>query len=798
MNIKRTWLSKESTVDEDFISLCSFDRVFAVLLKNRGVDTKEKILAFLNPLKQKLIRPDAFSDMNKAAERIKKAIDTGEIITVYGDFDADGISSASILYLTLKKIGAQVNYYLPDRANESHGLNTKALVNIISKSKSKLIITVDCGISNVQEIKFAKGFKVDVIITDHHEAPEILPEAFAILNPKAPDSLEQNLSSQDLKSLTSLAGVGVAFKLCCKLLEMYNYQDFVHEILPLVAVGTVGDVVELLDENRSLVAMGLELIKNGKHKGIQKILDSMAIEDKSVITAENIAFGVVPRINAAGRLDSPLKALTVLISSDEKEIDENIKTLNSLNVLRQQLCDETFLQAVSMYESKKTSHKKSIVLLNENWNVGIIGIVASKLAETYNKPVFLMTRDAKENNIIRCSCRSIDKINIFELLSLFKDLFIAFGGHKMAAGFSFDENKTKFEEFKTLLNNAIDENTRNIDFSQVNVFADMIVTPDEITEKTIDNINKMQPFGAGNEAPTFIMQNLVLKQYKMMGQANNHLKILAEKDGVVIECVKWNMPNFHLNTESNFDILFFPQINEFNGNKKIQYLLSDIHSEAFENCGKKSDIRILDHRSKQDILNQVLDFVNSTKKKTCIYVENPKIKKQIESNNKVIQCCFGTDNIPSNYEQLMFFDSPSNKEDFINIVKTTGADIVHLMNFGIDSLTADNLVLILSGMLKYSLNNLNGKLNIEKMAKSSGTDVDIVINTILMFNEVNMVDAEQISENEYRISSLNPVEISKIKNSSLYSVIEDEISEINNFKNFYLNAKVEDIKELLL
>ena len=193
MNIKRTWLSKESTVDEDFISLCSFDRVFDVLLKNRGVDTKEKILAFLNPLKQKLIRPDAFSDMNKAAERIKKAIDTGEIITVYGDFDADGISSASILYLTLKKIGAQVNYYLPDRANESHGLNTKALVNIISKSKSKLIITVDCGISNVQEIKFAKGFKVDVIITDHHEAPEILPEAFAILNPKAPDSLEDNI-----------------------------------------------------------------------------------------------------------------------------------------------------------------------------------------------------------------------------------------------------------------------------------------------------------------------------------------------------------------------------------------------------------------------------------------------------------------------------------------------------------------------------------------------------------------------------------------------------------------------------
>ena len=798
MSIKKTWLSKESIVDEDFLSSCSFDKVFAVLLKNRGIDTKEKIDAFLNPLKQKLISPDAFLFMNKAVERIKKAIDSDEVITVYGDFDADGVSSASILYLTLKKIGAQVTYYLPDRANESHGLNTKALVNIISKRKSKLIITVDCGISNVQEVKFSNGFKVDVIITDHHETPEILPEAFAILNPKAPDSLEPNLSSQELKSLTSLAGVGVAFKLCCKLLEMYNCEDFVHEILPLVAVGTVGDVVDLIGENRTLVAMGLELIKNGRHKGIQKILDSMLIDDRNIITSETIAFGIVPRINAAGRLDSPLTALNVFISSDEKEIDENIKTLNSLNILRQQLCDETFLQAVSMYESNKFSHKKSIVLFNVDWNVGIIGIVASKLAENYNKPVFLMTRDTKENNIIRCSCRSIEKINIFNLLSQINDLFVGFGGHKMAAGFSFDENKIKFDEFKTILNKVIEENTKNIDFSQVNIYADMIVTPDEITEKTIDNINKMQPFGAGNEAPTFIMNNLVLKQYKMMGQANNHLKIFAEKDGVEIECVKWNMPNFHLNSESNLDILFSPQINEFNGNKKIQYVLSDIHSDALENIDKKSDIKILDHRSKQDILNQVLDFVNSTKKKTCIYVENPKIKKQIESSDKAVQYSFGTDNIPSDYEQLMFFDSPSNKEDFINIVKTTRADIIHLMNFGIDSLTPDKLVLMLSGMLKYSLNNLNGNLDIEKMAKSSGVDVDTVINTLSMFNEVNMIDANQISEKEYKINSLSPVEISKIKHSSLYPLIEDEISEINNFKNFYLNAKVEDIKELLL
>ena len=322
MKVKKTWVSKEAVVSKEFIDMCSSDRVLAVLLKNRGIDTKEKIDAFLNPLKRKLISPDVFLDMTKAVERIKNAIDIQENIIVYGDFDADGITSTAILYLTLQKIGAKVDYYLPDRATESHGLNTKALVNLIAKRKSKLIITVDCGISNCQEVKFAKGFNADVIITDHHEAQEELPDAFAILNPKAPDSLNPNLSFEEIQSLGYLAGVGVVFKLCCKLLESYNCEDFVHEILPLVAIGTVGDVVELIGENRSLVAMGIELIKSGRHKGVQKLIEAIGLSDKKSLTSENIAFGIVPRINASGRLDSPLIALNLLISADEEVLNE--------------------------------------------------------------------------------------------------------------------------------------------------------------------------------------------------------------------------------------------------------------------------------------------------------------------------------------------------------------------------------------------------------------------------------------------------------------------------------------------
>lgn len=797
MGVRKTWISKESEITQELIDLCSADRVFAVLLKNRGIDNKKKFEEFINPLKKKLIVPDVFSDMQKAAERIGRAVDKQENITVFGDFDADGITSTAILYLTLRKIGAKVDYYLPDRAVESHGLNIKALVNIISKRKSRLIITVDCGISNCQEVKFANGFKADVIITDHHEAPEVLPDAFAILNPKSPGSLNDDLSIEELQSLNCLAGVGVTFKLCCKLLEMYSCEDFVHELLPLAAIGTVGDVVELMGENRSLVAMGLELMKKGRHKGVQKLIEAAGISDRDNLTSENIAFGLVPRINAAGRLDSPGTALKVLVSDDDEEIDCAVKTLNELNILRQQLCDETFIQAQTMYEKDKSSNKKSIVLFNQDWHIGIIGIVASKLVETYNKPVFLMTKDSVKPEIFRCSCRSIAKVNIFEILSAHKELFEGFGGHKMAAGFSFNENKIKFENFKSVLNKTIDENTHDIDFSQVNVFADMIVNADDITEKTIENIEKMQPFGAGNEQPVFIMNNLLLKDYKMMGQSNNHVKISAENNGVILECIKWNMPDFSLPSGSEFNILFYPQINEFNCIKKIQYILSDIHSELLKENSSLS-IQILDHRNKKNILNQVLDFVNSTKKKTCIYIENPVIKKMIENSEKAMQICFSSRNIPSEKEQLMFFEAPVNKEDFTGIVKSTGANMVHLMNFASSKISVDNLISTLAGMLKYSLNNLNGKISVSGLAMSLGVDVETVVNILMMFNEVKMTDLSQTSDDEYKIESIKPASLSEIRQSSLYSVIEDEIQEINNFKEFYLTADIDEIKEILL
>ncbi len=797
MSISKLWKTKETIVDNDLLKHCNGSKVLAVLLKNRGIDTPEKIIKFLNPLKSKLSNPNVFVHMQKAVERIKSAVENNEHITVYGDFDADGITSAALLYLTLKEIGANVDYYLPDRSSESHGLNTKALVKIIAKQKSKLIITVDCGISNIAEVNFAKGFKVDIIITDHHEAPEVLPDAYAIINPKAPDSVNSELDIEELQSLNFLAGVGVAFKLACALLEQFNSEEFVNEILPLAAVGTIGDVVELIGENRSIVAMGLELIKNGRHKGIQKILKAAGIENTSAITAENIAFGIVPRLNAAGRLESAATAIKLLISDDDNELDEITKTLNDLNALRQELCDDTFNTAKMMYLNNKHQNKNSIILFNDSWHIGIIGIVASKLVENYNKPVFLMTKDANSPNIIRCSCRSIQNLNIHAVLSQHKDLFEGFGGHKMAAGFSFDENKISFDKFKNVLSKTIEEFSQNIDFNNITVEADMEISPEDINIDTINLIDKLQPFGAANPSPLFIMNKALLSNFRMMGQNNNHLKMFISKNNNSFECVKWNCPDFNMPENSELDILFSMKLNSFNNNTIVQLMVEDIHSEFLKTKVKNQEIKILDHRNKKNIIMQVLDFISSTKKSTAIYIENPSIINQLKLPDEIKNKIFSKDCIPDNIEQLMFFDIPTTKEDFYTILKESKPEIVHLMNFNLSEIGTDSLISRLSGMLKYALSNLNGIISVNRAAKALSVPDETIECALSLFEDSKMIDLNRIDENNFKISYLHPVELSKIKKNELFPDLENQLLDINAFRNFYLNSPVDEIKEAI-
>ena len=432
------------------------------LLISRGIKSEEEIKEFLNPLEMEITSPNVFTDMEKSVERLSNAINTAETIIIYGDFDADGVTSTSVLYKTLKYLGANVHYFIPDRENEGHGFDKKALIKLMTTVKPKVIISVDCGISDVDAVKFINSFKmIDVIITDHHEAPEILPPAYAIINPKAPNALDENLSAKQIEYLTYLAGCGVAFKVAQALLSKYGKTEYIYDILPFVAVGTVSDVVPLLGENRYFVAKGLELISKGKHEGLKKLLESAGYDITKGVTSEMISFGVAPRINASGRLDTVESALKVLISDNPQEVQMAVTTLNELNKVRQTLCQEVFAQADEMVK-KEGNRNSAIVLCSENWHIGIIGIVASKLVEKYYKPVFLMTY-VKEKNQYRCSARSIEGVPLYDVISANSDLLDGFGGHKMAAGLSFSGEKSSFDNVKKALCETVKEYTSSQD-----------------------------------------------------------------------------------------------------------------------------------------------------------------------------------------------------------------------------------------------------------------------------------------------------------------------------------------------
>ncbi|MDD3236550.1 MAG: single-stranded-DNA-specific exonuclease RecJ [Candidatus Gastranaerophilales bacterium] len=798
--MKRIWKIKGlKKVPNDVLNVAKSD-IVARLLVNRGIDNASKAVDFLNPLKMKITPPDVFSDMQKAVDRIKIAVAAGENITIYGDFDADGITSTSVLFKTLKTVGANVSYYIPNRETESHGLNTKALVNIISKNKAKLIITVDCAVSNIQEIKFANGFKTDVIVTDHHEAPEELPPAYAILNPKAQGALSEDLTLEEIENLNYLAGVGVAFKLAVAVLQEFDKVEAFNDLLPLVALGTIADVVPLLGENRCFVEMGLMLIKNERNYGLTKLLKTAGVQNFDNINSETIAFTVAPRINAAGRLDTADVAFRLLTSENESEVEKCVEVLNTLNAERQQLCDDIYLEALDMINSEPQLYKSSIALFKNGWHIGVIGIVASKLVEKFNVPVFMMTKDKEENSVIRCSCRSIPQVNVFEVLSVHSDLFIGFGGHSLAAGFSFDENTISFENFRTELNSTIVEATLNVDLTPI-IDIDFELTPESLSIDLVAEINALQPFGAMNPAPVFALRNLSVNSFKMMGQNQNHLKLFVKSsNGTMLECVKWNVPSFSLPLGSPLDIAFSPKINSFNGNVSVQLDLSDVHSDFLQEnalCSAK-DCDIIDSRKKTDMFSQICDYIRSSKEKTALFIESKRAKDFVSGIENQSYCIFDRKSAPDDAAQIMFFDCPPSKDVFEKIISKSSPSLIHLMNFDSKTPSIDEFIKLVSGMARYSCKNKNGKFDVFDVAKYINVSINSVELAVSLLADSGIISVKKLEdETVYNIAFKESVNASKIRENTFYSSLKEELSNVASFKNKLNTLDVSEIKKLL-
>jgi len=780
------------------------------LLATRGITKPQEIKDFLNPLETTLTHPNAFSDMPKAVERIAKAIDGGANILIYGDFDADGVTSTALLLRTFRELGAKVDYFIPDRDKEGHGLNSKALVQLMATKKPKVIITVDCGVSDVEQVQFLNSFKIDVIITDHHEAPDTLPSALAIINPKAQNALDEKLSAKEINHLTSLAGVGVAFKLAQALLEHYKKLEFVYDILPYVAVGTISDIVPLIGENRYFVTKGLQLISDGKHFGIKKLLESAGHSLEQGITSEQIAFGVTPRINASGRLDTIEDALKVLTSDNKQEIELSIISLNDFNKVRQGLCEDIAIEAEAMLQEEwNTPHPNplpqgarelcdnSIILFNPKWHVGIIGIVASKLVERYYKPTFLMTF-SEETKQIRCSSRGVEGLNIHDILSANAELFDGFGGHEFAGGCAFDAEKVSFEEVKKALSNTINEMLAGRELKPI-LKIDLALEPSEVNGNLISDIERLQPFGAANPNPVFAMYNLTLRQKKLMGANRNHLKMVVEdSQNNTYDCIWWSKGDISLTTGDRLGIAFCPQLNTYNGSTTIQLIVQDVHADNFQEASdseqsKKSEVKIYDHRNKKNIFASVEDYVKTSKLNIAVFAEEKSVIDKLKPYKTLTSKIFNRQNLQKT-DAVMFFDYPPSRNVFEEILQSTLPKSIHFMNYESKNFDEKEFLKTFLGMLKFAYNNKNGIFELQRSAAFLAQTKETVIALLKVFEECELIKGT-VGVNNYKIEFLESGEASKVLHTKAYKEFLSSIKNSMEYKNALCETELKDLSE---
>lgn len=759
------------------------------LLSSRGITEPDAIKEFLNPLEMDLTSPFEFTDMEKAVGRIVSAIENKEKIIIYGDFDADGMTSTSVLCKTLTYLGADVDHYIPKRDKEGHGLDSTVLMTLYAKYKFKLLITVDCGISNYNEVANLKTFGIDFIITDHHEAKDELPPAYAIINPKAPNALSEKLSVRKITELTYLAGVGVAFKLSQALLGKYEKTDFVKELLPLVAVGTIADIVPLLGENRNFVKRGLELITH--HKGLKALLESAGYDTSKEITSEIVAFGIAPRLNASGRLDSVDYAMKLLLSDSEIDITLAVQKLNEFNSIRQALCAKTFAQADEMWR-KEGMNDPAVVLCDSEWNVGIIGIVASQFVEKYNKPAFLMTYSEEEKKY-RCSARGVKGLNIFDIMNENSQYFETFGGHELAGGFVFSGEKYSFEEVKNALNSTINEMLNGKELKPV-IEVDLKLKPEDITVDLINGLKVLEPCGASNPSPVFAIENLSVREKKLMGEDKSHLRLNCEAPGSQgLTCVWWRAGDLPLNKGSNIDVLFHPEVNLYNGNTYIQLIVHDIHSDdiEYDKEEKTDELRTFDHRNMTDI-SQFEEYVKTSKFTTGVFAESKSVLDTLKPYKELTTRIINRETLKK-VDVLMFFDYPSDKLLFSQIMEQTGAKVIHFMNTPEKKFSDEDIVLTALKMIKYAQSANDGVIEYYRFTSFLGISTEAAQILFSILAKTGFIKTISQNEKSLKIQIGETTDTALIFQDEEYNDLKSEIQSCREFQHFLQNESVENL-----
>jgi len=792
--VKKVW-QYGSDSDAQKLSLYKQNPLLAKLLAIRHITTDDAAELFLNPQKFPYIPFTAFKDSDKVINRISTAVKNGEKIIVYGDFDTDGITSSSILYKTLTEIGANVGYYLPDRDSESHGLNTKAIIKLISKEKAKLIITVDCGISNATEVNFAKSFKTDIIITDHHEAPELLPDAYAIIDAKASSCLSDDLTAPQIESLCELSGAGISFKLSSELLKKFKKSKFISKILPLAAIGTIGDIVPLKNENRRIVHEGLEFIKKGENLGVNSLFKISGINDFEKINSYTIAFMVVPRLNAAGRLDSAEKSFKILTSDNLDEIDVLANELNELNKTRQLMCEEANERAYAIIQSNPKEYEHAIVVEDDEAHIGIIGLAASRLVETFNKPAFVIKKDG---NNYRCSCRGPVGINIYDILHDNADYFEGYGGHKFAGGFSFDGNKVSFLQIKNAIIKSVTEQTNGEVLKPV-INIDFDLLPEDLTLDILDTIKLLEPFGAENPPPIFAIKDTSLLSEKLIGNLKNHLQLkFSTSDGKTFDCLKWNCGLTGQKIGEKLNVAFSLEENVFNGKTSLQLMIKDLD---FPNISDDNNLQksatIIDNRRETGGFDEIENYINTTDKRVTVYAKNKKTIEILSKYTTISDLICKNKTLPEDADTVFFFDCPPNIEFIKELTKNNSITLI-FMNFNVPELNTDGFLKTLTGMLKYTCSKKDGKTSLEELSNALLFSEHCILSALKLVKEQNIFDVKLFKNGNISLEYKNAVSFEKLKNDVNYSKFEEIFNLESQFFEKMKNLPINSFKKYLL
>ncbi|MGR5847892.1 single-stranded-DNA-specific exonuclease RecJ [Streptococcus pneumoniae] len=726
------WQFAPQVEDADFTKIAKkagLGPEVARLLFERGIKDETGLKKFLEPSLDDLHDPYLLHDMEKAVERIRQAIEQGKLILIYGDYDADGMTSASIVKESLEQLGAECLVYLPNRFTDGYGPNASVYKYFIEQQGVSLIVTVDNGVAGHEAIDLAQSMGVDVIVTDHHSMPEDLPDAYAIIHPEHPGA------DYPFKHL---AGCGVAFKLACALLEEVQV-----ELLDLVAIGTIADMVSLTDENRSMVQYGLEVLRNTQRMGLQEMFEIAGISSSDV-TEETVGFQLAPRLNALGRLDDPNPAIDLLTGFDDEEVHEIALLIHQKNEERKEIVQSIYDEAKKMVDPDKSVQ----VLAKEGWNPGVLGIVAGRLLEELGQTVIVLNI---EDGRAKGSARSIEAVDIFEALDPHRELFIAFGGHAGAAGMTLEVDK--LEVLSDVLEAYIREKGADAQ-GKNNLFLDEELDLEVLSLETVKSFERLAPFGMDNPKPVFYIRDFQVENARVMGAGNAHLKLKISKGEASFEVVAFGQGKWatEFSQTKQLELAVTLSVNQWNGQTTLQLMMVDARVEG---------VQLFNIRGKNALLPEgvpVLDFTQELPDVTsCPAIVVKNIPEDISLLKKICQEQeFSALYFKNDIAKAYYLTGYGTREQFAKLYKT----IYQFPEFDI----------------RYKLKDLAAYLNIEQI---------LLVKMIQIFEELDFVTIENGIMRVNKEAKKRDIAESQIYQKLKQTVKDQEIMALGTVQEIY-------------